>query len=283
MNIAIRAISQVAPTNIPILLVGESGSGKGFLAQYIHDLSPRRLESFTEAKCGPLADGGLADHFREHTGTLFLREISELDLSHQRDLLYALADPGAEYDKGIAGPRLISSTVANMEDETRSGRFRAELYYRINGLCLRVPPLRERKEDIGPLADFFVSRCAAELQRDRPHLDAEDLRALREYAWPGNIRELETVFRKIVLAGDAKEVIAELEGNRAKAQLAGRIHPPLKVATRAAARGAEREMILAALDRTRWNRKRAAAELKISYKSLLCKLKQIGPEFGKIQ
>jgi two-component system, NtrC family, response regulator AtoC len=161
----------------------------------------------------------------------------------------------------------------------RAGRFRSELYYRINGVCLRLPPLRERKEDIPLLADFFLSKHAARLGRTRPAVSARTVEVFLNHSWPGNIRELENVVKKIVALGDEHLAVAELtagtSGARKPEAVAVRSHS-LKVAARAASREAERELILEALTRTRWNRKRAAQELQISYKSLLCKLKQIG-------
>ena len=181
-------------------------------------------------------------------------------------------------DGDILGARIISITSRNLDEEMRAGRFRAELYYRVNGVCLRLPPLRDRREDIPILVEFFLNKHAAQLGRPRPSLSPRTLRTLLEHSWPGNIRELENVVKKIVALGDEQLGIAEL--------VSAPVQPPaevpetpaysLKAAARAASRGAEREMILKVLSHTRWNRKRAAQELQISYKSLLYKLKQIG-------
>jgi len=162
----------------------------------------------------------------------------------------------------------------------RAGRFREELYFRLNGVCLRLPPLRHRKEDISTLADYFLARYAALFGRPKPVLSAQEMRALKEYDWPGNIRELENAMKKaVVLGGEVFQIVeAGAMPGDAPAPALETATVSLKDAARAASRRAERELILKALARTRWNRKRAAMELRISYKALLYKLKQIGPE-----
>jgi two-component system response regulator AtoC len=160
----------------------------------------------------------------------------------------------------------------------RAGRFRSELYYRINGVCLRMPPLRDRREDIPILVEFFLTKHAAQFARPRPTLGPRTMRMLLEHSWPGNIRELENVVKKIVALGEEHLAVSELTVAPIERPL--EISEPraysLKQAARAASREAERELILKALEHTRWNRKRAALKLQISYKSLLYKLKQIG-------
>ena len=160
----------------------------------------------------------------------------------------------------------------------RAGRFREELYFRLNGVCLRLPPLRHRREDIPLLAEFFLARYAALFGRPQPVLSAQELRVLQEYDWPGNIRELENAMKKAVVLGGEVFQIVEAAAAPEPAPAAETPTLSLKDAARAASRRAERDLILKALARTRWNRKRAAMELRISYKALLYKLKQIGPE-----
>jgi two-component system response regulator AtoC len=195
-------------------------------------------------------------------------------------LLYALPDGIEQPRQGLLTARVISTTSRNLDEELRTGRFRSELYYRINGVCLRLPPLRERKDDIPLLVESMLSKHAAQLGRARPALSPRTLRMFLDYPWPGNVRELENVVKEIVALGDERLAIAELGSVPREAAIA--LEQPqvrghsLKAAARAASREAEREMILKALERTRWNRKRAAQELQISYKSLLYKLKQIG-------
>src|SRR6202022_2159055 len=155
-----------------------------------------------------------------------------------------------------------------------------ELYFRLSGVCLRLPPLRERKEDIAPLLEHFLAKHALLLKKIVRSVDAQTMQALMAYDWPGNIRQLENFARKVVVLGSCDFAVGDLK-------MSGTARPPslkiertdsLKVAAKAASRQREREMILETLERTRWNRKRAARELQISYKALLYKLKQIGCE-----
>jgi two-component system response regulator AtoC len=283
-------VGEIAPTNIPVLLVGESGTGKEMFANRIHKFSEfgeQRMARISCAAMNPSAfsgelglnSNGRSEAAKNAFGTLFLDEISELDPECQRSLLCALPDGDAGTRRGLLKARVISTTSRNLDEEMREGRFRRELYYRINGVCLRLPPLRERKEDIPLLADFFLAKHATQMRRARPSVSPRTLEAFLNHSWPGNIRELENVVKKLVALGDERLAIAELgtavSVARRTETVAVQGHS-LKAAARAASRGAERELILKALARTRWNRKRAAQELQISYKSLLYKLKQIG-------
>ena len=172
----------------------------------------------------------------------------------------------------------------------KGGRFREELYYRINGVYLRLPPLRDRKEDIPALVEFFLKKYTSLFERQEPNVSQSTMSLLLRHSWPGNIRELENVARKIVALGDehlaTHDLMAENATKPADPQPkisatreVGDSRIPsssLKEAARAASRVAERAMILNQLERTHWNRKRAARELQISYKALLYKLKQLG-------
>ncbi len=283
-------IREIAPTNIPVLLVGESGTGKEVLAQRIHALSGRCQEPLVKIACASVNSDTLASELglrRDRRmnasgtpGTVVFDEISELDPLSQKTLLYALPDGELRPRPGVLACRIISITSRKLDDEMRGGRFRSELYYRINGVCLRLPPLRERKEDVPVLSEFFLAKHAAQLRRPPVPLNARTIRAFMDHNWPGNIRELENVVKNIVALGDEQLALSSLMSTpttspRPVAAAESRMRS-LKVAARAASREAERELILKALERTRWNRKRAAQELQISYKSLLYKLKQIG-------
>jgi len=147
----------------------------------------------------------------------------------------------------------------------------------INGVILRLPPLRDRKEDIPDLLECFLVKHANELKKNTPELSRDDRKLLFAYDWPGNIRELENVARKIVAVGDAGLALGDLRISRVPQGIGEGVSvSSLKVAARAASRRTERELILKALEQTHWNRKRAARDLQISYKSLLYKIKQIG-------
>lgn len=285
-----RVVSDIAPTGIPVLITGESGTGKEVMALRIHRLSQQQAGAFNKVSCASLSLDSLSGALKNgsnghggnglrHPGTLFLDEISELDPACQPRLLSAIVDSEAEGNGAKPGARLISSTCRNLEEEMRAGRFREELYFRINGVCLRLPPLRHRKEDIPALLDAFLDKYAREFDRSIPRVPAWVLERMEEYAWRGNIRELENVARKMVALGDMQMALADLPGNGSNGQHSnGHEGISLKEASREASRLAERELILKVLARTRWNRKRAAQELKISYKALLYKLKQIGLE-----
>lgn len=211
------------------------------------------------------------------TGTIIFDEIGELDRDCQRKLLHMIPD-----EQGLIGherfsARIVSTSSHNIEEEVRTGRFRNDLYHRLNGVGLHIPPLRERREDIPPLLDFFLSKHAVRLGKEQPGLSTSGRARLLEHSWPGNVRELENLAIKMLAVGDEELVLSDLTRpsiGRQDPRLA--VQSPLKAAARAASRSAERELILNALSRTQWNRKRAARELQISYKSLLYKLKQIG-------
>jgi two-component system response regulator AtoC len=293
-NLAVQALERtlrhIAPTHIPVMLVGESGTGKEVVARLIHQLSCRSSEPFAKAICGSRAGETLAAYFNrpdgakangsKGLGTVFLKEVSDLDSASQRNLLCALLENDLSAEDTVSGPRIISSTTRTLEEEARAGRFRAELYYRISGSCLRLPSLRERKEDIPALADLLLKKHSSLLGQPCPDLNADDYSILQSHSWPGNIRELENVARKIVVLNDPSIVLSEFSSNSAEPRspaLAAK-GSILKAATRAASRRAERQLILDALAKTRWNRKRAAQELQISYKALLYKLKEIGAD-----
>lgn len=283
-------IEEIARTNIPVLLMGESGTGKEVYGRVIHRLSKHCHKPLKKVNCRALEPGEflalLKSDLRESgessedgVRTLFLDGIDELDLGSQRALLSLLSDEEIE-ENSPNSLRIIASTSRNLEKEIESGRFRRELYFRINGVCLRLPSLRERKEDILVFMEHFLAKHAAELGREAPVLSDKEKESLGMHDWSGNVRELENLARKIVLLGDTRRLIDELR-EMPKLQPTLPEEPrsfSLKVAARAASRQAERDLIAKALERTHWNRKRAAQELQISYKSLLYKIKQTGLE-----
>ncbi|PYT78691.1 MAG: hypothetical protein DMG40_19605 [Acidobacteria bacterium] len=280
-------VPEIARTDIPVLLIGESGTGKEVYGRLIHRLSQRGHMPLKKLSCRALERSELHAQLRcdsksgaegpeEDLRTLFLDGIDELDLTCQKVLLSVLPDG----DNGHSAARLIASSTRDLEKETESGRFRRELYFRINGVCLRLPSLRDRAEDVLPLMAHFLRKYAADLGREVPVLSDKEMEFLEMHGWPGNIRELENLARRIVLLGDSHRAIEELRALPALV-LAEANEPraiPLKVAARAASRQTERELISKALEGTHWNRKRAARQLQISYKSLLYKIKQTGLE-----
>jgi DNA-binding NtrC family response regulator len=291
-----RSIVDIAPTDIPVLLVGECGTGKEVVALEIHRFSSRSDEAFVKCGCAGLTPDSLAARLKcgdgstgnrtTSGGSLFLDEISNLDLASQARLLDMLPDGTGVTPENYVSMRIISSTTRNLEEEMRCGRFREELYYRINGVNLRLPPLRQRKDDISGLLDFFLKKYASLFGRSEPRLSSATVDILLSYSWPGNIRELENVARKIVALGNEHLAVGDLSnGNVPKAaesapdSSSGNGHATgqsLKQVSREASRHAERAMILKQLERTHWNRKKTARDLQISYKALLYKLKQLG-------
>lgn len=274
-------IGDIARTNIPVLVVGESGSGKQMFAQRIHLLSSRAAEEMAKVACASMKiedfSAELESHAGRAVGTVLFDEVSELDSACQRYLLHSLPDGDEHPRPKTLTARVISTTSRSLDEEMCAGRFRSELFYRMNGVCLRLPPLRERRKDIPVLAEFFMLKHATLFGRPRKALSSRTLQIFLEYNWPGNIRQLENVVKNIVALGEDLSV-AELAAGPSEKRRANSLprSDSLKAAAKAASREAERELILRALERTRWNRKRAARELQISYKSLLYKLKQIG-------
>lgn len=280
-------VAEIARTDIPVLVVGESGTGKDAYAKLIHRLSLKNETPLQKINCASFDPGQLLSQMRQSNprfttadppGTLYLDNVQDLDMACQRALLSLLPDGESIDSKDEFSLRLISSTARSLESEVEAGRFRRELYFRLNGACLRLPPLRERMEDIPVLAEYFLNKHSTALKKKAPPLSNKAIQTLTAYHWPGNIRELENLARKIVVFGDVQLALNDLQ---TASIVTGRTAvvaqgASLKVAARAASKQAERELIMQALERTRWNRKRAARELQISYKSLLYKIKQIG-------
>src|SRR5437762_8311486 len=212
-------VADIARTDIAVLLSGESGSGKEVYARLIHRLSGLKEAQLKKISCATLDPGRLVGQVQDclrtgaedhGAGTLFLDGVEELDLACQRVLLSLLPDGERNGKTGEMTARLISSTTRNLEKETEAERFRRELYFRISGVCLRLPPLRNRKEDIPALLECFLTRHAAELKKTAPVLNSEMMGLLASYSWPGNIRELENVAKKIVAVGDAQVALDDL-------------------------------------------------------------------------
>ncbi|MBZ5613977.1 MAG: sigma 54-interacting transcriptional regulator [Acidobacteriia bacterium] len=279
-------IRELSQNDVPVLVVAEHGSGKAAAAARIHVLSSRAAEPFrayqgSEASEQVLAAGG------GEGGTVYIQEVGDLTTAAQKELVRQIGLSGkgnsnSSDDAQGRVPRFICGTSCELEPEVKAGKFREDLYYRISGVCLRLPPLRQRKEDIPVLRDWFLSAAARDFCRAVPALSRETQSFFLEYHWPGNIRELKDAARAIVALGDETLAMGGLRSLLRRADRGGQGEKiSLKDVARAASREAERELILQVLTRTRWNRRRAAQELQISYKALLYKLKQIGyQEYG---
>jgi two-component system response regulator AtoC len=287
-------VGNLAGTEVPVMILGETGTGKRSLATLIHKSSPRASELLLEVECRRL--NGDAFEARSRTngivspfstaGTLLLIEVADLSTAAQSRLAALLSrndSPG-----NAMRPRIIATSRKELDQEIRLGRFREDLYYRFSGVCLRIPPLRHRREDLTLLTEFFLDKYSQLFSRPRPQLTPQLLKFLSEMNWTRNVTELEDAIRTVVAIGDVRIATTAL-----KASVASNGHPgidpresvSLKETAKAASHQAERELILKVLTRTQWNRKRAAQELKISYKALLYKMKQIGctHENGTVQ
>jgi two-component system, NtrC family, response regulator AtoC len=271
-------IRELSQNDVPMLVLAEHGSGKAAVAARIHTLSRRAAEPF-QVYHGHEASEEILAARDGQSGTVYLQEVGDLMAAAQKELVRQIGLSGAEQRRV---PRYICGTSRELEPEVRAGKFREDLYYGISGVCLRLPPLRQRKEDIPVLRDWFLSTAARDFCRAVPVLSPETQNFFLEYNWPGNIRELKDAARAIVGLGDETLAMGGLRSLLRRVDRGGNGEKiSLKDAARAASREAEREIILQVLTRTRWNRRRAAQELQISYKALLYKLKQIGyQEYG---
>jgi two-component system response regulator AtoC len=295
------SLRKIADTNIPVLIEGESGTGKEVIAKYIHQHSQWSNGPFVKVNCpaipGTLVESELFGYEvgaftggakpgrveMADCGTLFLDEISELALNLQSKLLQLLQDGqfcpiGAREDKKIE-IRVVCATNRSLDREIANGRFRQDLFYRITGVIIPLPPLRERVADIPMLVDYFLGVYSARYQRSVPPLSAAAMKLLQAHGWPGNIRELENLTKRYVVLGAEEAITRDLKVSRPPAFELGLpldSSIPLKKVTQDAVRDLESKIILSTLQANQWNRKRAARALKISYRALLYKLKRSG-------
>lgn len=289
---AINGLAEkIARTKINVLITGESGTGKEVYARLIHALSEENEGRFCKINCSAVEAVKLLTERHAflsgqpdsgECGTIYFDNLEDADPAWQKLLLTYLSDGSRTNGDGQFPGRLIGSSSKSLEKEVENGRFRPELFFRLSGVCLHLPALRDRKEDIALFVESFLEEFAEEMGKPVPQLDENAKEALTAYRWPGNIRELENWARRLMVVGDIPFVLNELQESRLDARMcsANSRISSLKVAARAALQKTERELILQALERTKWNRKRAAQELQISYKSLLFKMKQIGMSSG---
>jgi two-component system response regulator AtoC len=288
MQPVLELVRKVAPTNATVLLTGESGTGKELLARCIHEHSPRALKKLVALNCAALAPaliesalfghekgsftGAVAQHQgvfeRADGGTLFLDEIGELDANLQAKLLRILQERTFERLGGTreiaVDVRLIAATNRNVRQLVAEGRFREDLYYRLNIFPIAIPPLRERPADVPALARFFLGRAARKLGRGEIELTAEAEERLLAHQWPGNVRELENMMERVaILCGErveAEDLPLEATGQSR----------PVKW------KEIERRAIEQALETNAGNRTRAARQLGISLRTLQYRLKEYG-------
>jgi len=290
-------VDRVAPTLLNVLLLGETGAGKDGLAELIHRRSTRGQREFMRLNCASFAEGVLESELFGHVkgaftgatrdrpgllevasgGTVFLDEIGEMPLELQAKLLLVLEDRTVRRVGAVRSvpvdTRFISATNRDLREEVRRGRFREDLFYRLNGLSICVPPLRERMEDLPALVEHFVTLACAGLGRTRrPAVTAEALAELRRHHWPGNLRELRNAVERAVLLADGETLGAgdfHLESDEDTPAGASAATDPGGQIETGSPGGGERARILAALAATGGNQKRAAALLGVSRGTLL--------------
>jgi len=294
---------RICRTNIPILLTGEGGTGKEALARWIHANSEYASGEFVKVSCaaipGTLLESELFGYEKgaftganvakpgrvelAHRGTLFLDEIADLDLNLQSKLLHFLQDSTfsriGDYMERKIDVRVLCATNKNLEEETAAGRFRQDLFYRIHVFRLKLPVLRERREDIPALAEFFRQNFQRQFGMEREAFPSEMLEYLQNIPWPGNIRELSNVVARYVLIGPEAMIPADNKPKRSRAVIGENgdgTRVTLKRVAKDAIREMERNVILQTLRANQWNRRKTAQELKISYRALIYKIRDAG-------
>jgi len=320
-----QQIEQVAESELNILIEGESGTGKEIVARLLHQRSNRRSKDFIKVNCAALPEhlleselfgyekgaftGAVASKVGRFDladgGTIFMDEIGEMPLSLQAKLLQVLEHKeffrvgGKKLIK--VDVRIISATNIEMQRNIEEKKFRGDLYFRLNDVTISLPPLRTREGDIPLLYQHFMSKYAAQYNKDPMPLTEAIERDLESYPWPGNVRELESFVKRMVVLG-YDNALRQLTGpgsfSAPMTARAAEEQPPierpavprapvpasapepqsfsLKTITQEAIAGAEKKAIRRALEETKWNKKKAAALLEISYRSLLYKIKEYG-------
>lgn len=294
---------KICRTNVPVLLLGDGGTGKEVLARWIHANSPFAGGEFVKVNCaaipGSLLESELFGHERgaftgaqaakpgrverAHLGTLFLDEIGDLDVGLQSKLLHFLQDGyfsrlGDETERTVE-TRVICATSRSIDDEIAAGRFRADFYYRINVIKIVMPRLADRRGDIPQLAEYFRTMHSQLFEKECEPFGPEILAYLQNAPWQGNLRELSNCIARYIVVGP--EALVDRESTRSKTSIRtsrtdeqGPV--PLKKITREAIREMERNAIIEALRANHWNRRKAAQELKISYRALIYKIRDAG-------
>lgn len=298
-----RQVEQAASAGMPVLITGESGTGKNLVAQSLHLLSARCDRPFVQVNCPSLPhslveselfgyeQGAFTGANRSRSGkveqaqngTLFLDEIGDLDVSVQAKLLQVLQDfrfsrLGAGEERSV-DLWLICATHRKLPADIEAGRFRSDLYYRINVVSIELPALRHHRADVPMLLDAFLRQYELKFGRSVEPLSRSVLKLLESYHWPGNVRELENLAKRYVVLGTEQSIIEALNESESGAETSSFVpdaHLPLRLQTRRAVRMLERQIILRALNEHRWNRRKTAESLDISYRALLYKIKDAG-------
>ena len=290
MQRAIEMAVQVASTDTTVLLLGDSGTGKELLARCIHNNSLRADKAFVPVNCAALAPtlleselfghekgaftGAVVQHSgrfeRAHGGTLFLDEIGELDPNLQSKMLRVLQEKQFERVGGTriiqVDVRIIAATHRDLKEAIEHGTFREDLYYRVSVFPIKLPPLRERREDILPLAEALLLKAAQRVSKPRKAISEEAARMLRAYGWPGNVREMENVMERALILSQAEKIVSDdlpFEELTEKSQ-------PITLAE------IEKKAILSALRENNGHHRNTAEQLGISLRTLQYRLKEYG-------
>jgi two-component system response regulator AtoC len=299
----IRANAEkISRTNIPVLLCGEGGTGKEALARWIHAHSDYAAGEFVKVNCAAIPSALLESELfgyekgaftganttkpgrveLAHRGTLFLDEIADLDLSLQSKLLHFLQDGYfsrlGDNEERRSDARVLCATNKDLDKETQAGRFRVDLFYRIHVFRLKLPPLRERREDIPVLAEFFRLHYERQFGMKADPFPPEMLDYLQNLNWPGNVRELSNGVARHVLIGPEATMQSENSPRRPRTLFSTQDGSPvtLKQLSKGAIKEMERSVILEALRANQWNRRKTAQALKISYRALIYKIQEAG-------
>ncbi|SDT29419.1 sigma-54-dependent transcriptional regulator [Pseudomonas oryzae] len=305
MRVLRKQIAKLSRSQAPVYISGESGSGKELVARLIHELGPRSEQPFVPVNCGAIPSELMESEFFGHKkgsftgavedkpglfkaadgGTLFLDEVADLPLPMQVKLLRAIQEKAVRAVGGqqevAVDVRILSATHKDLAAEVAAGRFRQDLYYRLNVIELKVPPLRERREDIGLLAERALQRLAAECGLEPAQLTEDALEKLKNYRFPGNVRELENMLERaytlceddVIQASDLRlgDAPAAATGGDGGAGNLARIDDLEDFLE-----NIERQAIMQALEETRWNRTAAAQRLGLSFRSMRYRLKKLG-------
>ena len=297
-----KQIDKLARSQAPVYISGESGSGKELVARLIHEQGPRAQQPFVPVNCGAIPSELMESEFfghrkgsftgavddkpglfqAAHGGTLFLDEVADLPLSMQVKLLRAIQEKAVRSVGGqqetVVDVRILCATHKDLEAEVAAERFRQDLYYRLNVIELRVPSLRERRDDIEVLATHMLQRLASNSGQPAAQLHPQALEALKRYRFPGNVRELENVLERahtlcenqVIEAADLRlsEGNCAVEDGIADLTQIDNLEDYLE--------NVERKLILQALEETRWNRTAAAQRLSLSFRSMRYRLKKLG-------
>jgi two-component system response regulator AtoC len=307
-----QQVLQIAPVDVPVFISGESGVGKEVIARMIHLRSTRRVQPFIKVNCAALPgelleselfgyeQGAFTGAVRAkpgkfelaNKGTIFLDEIAEMSPHLQAKLLHVLQDGqfsrlGARAVVNV-DVRVLAATNVDVKDAMRSGRFREDLYYRLNVLSIHIPPLRERTTEIPLLFRHFLAKYSEKYAKPAPDPSKHLLEAALRYPWPGNLRELENFVKRYVILEDDEgsfRELLEMTGQQHRTAPREEAPPQKEQGLKALVRGlkdeAEMEAIADALEKTNWCRKDAARMLGISYKALLYKMRQFNLDSGR--